>query len=220
MSHSALPYVAPFATFLIFLGVRSYLPFGPEWEYPARVLTVTTVLLLCSRRVVRLRPRRAATSVLIGVAVFVIWVCPDILWPRYRSHFVFQNSITGAVGSSVPDATRGNWWFILFRVAGTALLVPVLEELFWRAWLMRYLVASEFEKVELGTYSALSFWMTAALFASEHGPYWEVGLVAGIMYNWWMVRSRSLADCILAHGVTNALLAAFVLGTGRWEYWM
>jgi hypothetical protein len=74
--------------------------------------------------------------------------------------------------------------------------------------------------VRLGAYSALSFWATAALFASEHGPYWEVGLLAGIAYGWWMIRTKSLADCILAHGVTNLLLAAYVLLQGRWEYWL
>jgi len=56
-----------------------------------------------------------------------------------------------------------------------------------------------------------SFWVTAALFAAEHGPYWDVGLLAGILYNWWMVRTGRLADCIVAHAVTNGLLAARVL---------
>ncbi len=63
----------------------------------------------------------------------------------------------------------------------------------------------------MGQYTPLSFWAVALLFASEHGPYWEVGLIAGVAYNWWMVRTRNLADCILAHAVTNALLAAYVL---------
>ena len=63
----------------------------------------------------------------------------------------------------------------------------------------------------LGKYVPSAFWIVAVLFASEHGPYWEVGLAAGIIYNWWMVRTRNLADCILAHAVTNGLLAVYVL---------
>jgi membrane protease YdiL (CAAX protease family) len=58
------------------------------------------------------------------------------------------------------------------------------------------------------------------LFASEHGAFWDVGLAAGILYNWWMVRTRSLADCILAHAVTNGCLAAYVLAGGHWQYWL
>jgi len=63
-----------------------------------------------------------------------------------------------------------------------------------------------------------SFWITAVLFGAEHGPYWDVGLLAGILYNWWMVRTGRLADCIVAHAVTNGVLAAYVPSSGRWQY--
>jgi CAAX prenyl protease-like protein len=96
----------------------------------------------------------------------------------------------------------------------------VIEELFWRGWLMRYLVSADFQRVRLGTYTSLSFWLTAALFASEHGPYWDVGLLAGILYNWWVVRTGSLGDCILAHAITNLCLASYVLGLGQYQYWL
>ena len=85
---------------------------------------------------------------------------------------------------------------------------------------MRWLVKDDFASVPLGTYTPRSFWITAVLFAAEHGPYWEVGLIAGIIYNWLMIRTRSIGDCILAHAITNAILSAFVIATGRWEYWM
>ena len=65
-----------------------------------------------------------------------------------------------------------------------------------------------------------AFWFTAVLFASEHGAFWDVGLAAGILYNWWMIRTRSLADCILAHAVTNGCLAAYVVAGGHWQYWL
>ena len=116
---------------------------------------------------------------------------------------------------------KGNLGFIALRCAGSALLVPILEELFWRGWMMRWLIDNtNFLKVPLGKYVPFAFWMVAILFASEHGPYWEVGLAAGIAYNWWIVRTRNLADCILAHGVTNAALAGYVLVTGQWQYWL
>ena len=92
--------------------------------------------------------------------------------------------------------------------------------MFWRAWLPRVLVARDFRTVRLGSYTTMTFVATAVLFASEHGPYWEVGLIAGVIYNWWMFRTRSLGDLVLAHGLTNLLLSIFVLVTGRWEYWM
>jgi CAAX prenyl protease-like protein len=96
----------------------------------------------------------------------------------------------------------------------------VIEEMFWRGWLMRWLISPRFEAVPLGAYAPVSFWLTAVLFASEHGPYWDVGLATGVIYNWWMLRTRSLADCILAHAVTNACLCGYIVATHHWEYWM
>jgi len=218
--HPAIPYILPFAVFVAFLGIRSVPPFGPAWEYPIRVITVTTVLLAVSRPVITLKPNRAVQSVGMGIAVFVIWVAPDLLWPAYREHWLFQNALTGTARSSLPDTLLTDFVFLSFRLAGTAVLVPIIEELFWRAWLMRYLVSPDFRNVRLGTYTAMSFWVTALFFASEHGPYWDVGLLAGVAYGWWMVRTKSLADCILAHAVTNLALAIYVLALARWQYWL
>jgi CAAX prenyl protease-like protein len=110
--------------------------------------------------------------------------------------------------------------FILFRVLVSVITVPILEELFWRGWLMRWLIDRNFEKVALGTYSAQAFWIVAALFASEHGSFWDVGLLTGVIYNWWMIRTKSMWDCILMHAVTNACLAWYVLHYDQWVYWL
>jgi CAAX prenyl protease-like protein len=126
----------------------------------------------------------------------------------------------GSPKSSLPPGTKINVTFIIFRVLASVVNVPVLEELFWRGWLMRWLIAKDFKTVPLGAYTAQSFWLVAVLFASEHGSYWDVGLAAGIIYNWWMIRTRSLADCMLAHAVTNACLAAYVLARDQWQYWL
>ncbi|MGD0014365.1 MAG: CAAX prenyl protease-related protein [Bryobacteraceae bacterium] len=212
------PYVAPFATLMLLLAAGQLLPH--VWAYAIRAVLVLVITLAFSRRLISLRPARWFSSVLIGLAVFAIWIAPDLLLPGYRGHWLFQNAFTGAASTGVAAAERANWLLLVFRVAGSALLVPVVEELFWRAWLMRWLVSARFESVPLGAYAARAFWITAILFASEHGAYWDVGLAAGVAYNWWMVRTGSLADCILAHAVTNSCLAAWVLGAGQWQYWL
>jgi uncharacterized protein len=181
---------------------------------------VAVAIVTVSRGVVALRPAYPLASVLAGAGVFALWVGPGLLFPGYHDHWLFRNAATGMGTSAFSEAARHNLAFLLFRVAGSVLVVPVAEELFWRAWLMRRLISAEFEKVQLGAFAAGSFAATALLFASEHGPYWDVGLAAGILYNWWMVRTRSLADCILAHAVTNACLAAYVLAAGQWQYWL
>ena len=96
----------------------------------------------------------------------------------------------------------------------------MLEELFWRGWLPRWLQDTDVDRVPLGRYTPFAFWATAVLFGAEHGPFWEVGLVAGVIYNWWMRRTRSLGDLVVAHAVTNFVLSLYVIGTGEWMFWM
>ena len=218
--HAAVPFVAPFAAFIVLLGLRSGFSLNPRWEYPFQVVVVTAVVLLVSRQAISWRIQQPLSSIGVGVAVFAIWIGPDLLFPGYRHHWIFENSLMGSAASSLHPDVRLNETFLAFRIFGTALLVPVVEELFWRGWLMRYLINPDFQKVPLGSYSGLAFWATAVLFATEHGPYWEVGLAAGLLYNLWVIRTRNLMDCIVAHSVTNALLAVYVVGFGRWEYWL
>lgn len=212
-------YVLPFAVFLALLALQKYFPLPANVEFTVRDLLLAGVLFGFSRHVIQLWPSRLIESVTLGIAVFIIWVGPDLLWPAYRQHWLFQNSILGQLTVTIPGSVLLSPSVLWPRILQAVIFVPILEELFWRAWLMRWLISPHFEKVPLGAYQAGTFWITALLFASEHGPYWDVGLIAGIAYNWWMIRTRSLADCILAHAVTNGCLCWYVVATHRWEYW-
>jgi uncharacterized protein len=205
---------------MIFLAFSGYLPGGPRIAYPVRTLATAAALVLFSRAHLRVQPSRAWGSILVGVAVCAVWIGPDILWPGYRGHWLLSNPLTGTASGALGLAARTDWLLVSFRVAGSTLVVPFAEELFWRGYLMRWLVRKDFESVALGLYTATSFWLTALLFASEHGAYWDVGLVAGAIYGWWLVRTRNLSDCILAHAVTNGLLAGYVVGAGKWQFWL
>lgn len=218
---SATPWVAPFAVFMIWLAIGPSLNIPQPWESIARVGVLLVVLLTVSRDIVfSLRVKHIVASVLLGLAVFVMWVAPDQLFPGYRSHWLFQNSVTGTITTSIPEAELQDLLVVSLRVFRAAILVPILEELFWRGFLPRWIVNNEWWKVPPGTYNTLAFVGTALLFASEHGPFWEVGLLCGLIYNWWMWRTRSLGDLVLVHGVTNAALATFVLVTKQYAYWM
>ena len=216
---ATVAYIAPFLAFVAVMGVERVIPLPPQWLYPVRFLIVAALIGAFSWPYLSFRPSAPLASVVVGIAVFVIWVGPDILF-GYRHHWLFENSITGAASSSLAPHLKKNLGFILLRFSGAALLVPILEELFWRGWMMRWVIDQNFLKVPLGKYAPSAFWIVALLFASEHGPYWEVGLAAGIIYNWWIIRTRNLADCILAHAVTNAVLSVYVLVTDQWQYWL
>lgn len=215
----SLPYVLPFAVFLGFLGLRSYAVFSGLTEQIVWFGVMAAVIALVSRPVLDFRVRHWGGTILLGLGVFALWVAPDYLIPGYRDHWLFSNSITGHPTPGIPDQDRTNSAILLIRGLRASLIVPIVEELFWRAWLMRWIINPDFEKVPLGTYAPSAFWIVALLFASEHGPYWEVGLICGILYNWWMVRTKSLGDLILAHGITNACLSGYVVATGQWQFW-
>jgi CAAX prenyl protease-like protein len=201
------------------MAVERIVSLPPQLLYPIRFTLVSLLILLVSRPYIPLRPAYPLASVAIGAAVFVIWIAPDVLF-GYRQHWLFENFLTGRATSSLPAGLTRNIPFVLTRVISCTILVPILEELFWRGWLMRWLIDNDFTRVPVGTYAPSAFWIVAVLFASEHGPYWEVGLITGVIYNWWFIRTRNLADCIWAHAVTNGILSVYVLLTDQWQYWL
>lgn len=155
-----------------------------------------------------------------GLTVFVIWVGPDFLFPNYHHFWLFSNGIVGHPAASTPPADQQNTAFLVWRILVSVAAVPILEELFWRGWMMRWLIDRPFTKVPLGAYNTQAFWIVAALFATEHGSYWDVGLITGAIYNFWMIRTKSLWSCILMHAVTNAALGWYVITRNQWQYWL
>jgi len=217
---AAVPYVAPFVIFLALIGLSHLWPMPALADEILRLVVMLAVLSLVARPVMDFRMQNWGASVLVGVAIFILWIAPDLLFVQYRSFFLFDNSVVGTARSSLTEAARHDVPVLFLRTLRAVAIVPIVEELFWRGWLMRWVINNDFERVPLGAYSALSFWAVALLFASEHGPYWDVGLVAGILFNWWMIRTKSLGDLILAHAVANACLSGYVIAAGKWEYWL
>jgi hypothetical protein len=211
--NASLSYILPFAVFIAMLMMNSFVPV-PQW---ARFVVETAVIAGVSLPALQGKPKFPLLSFLVGVGVFLLWIAPDQFIPNYRSLPVFNNALVGRIGAASPQHDP---LFLTFRVLNSVVTVPILEELFWRGFLMRWLINRDFTLVRLGTYSPGAFWIVAMLFASEHGSYWDVGLLAGVAYNLWIVRTRNLPDSILAHAVTNACLAAWVIFAGRWQYWI
>ncbi len=220
LRHPAAPYAVPFAVFMLLLALMPRLPISPVASLALGAIIAGGSLIGLSRSVLDFRPAMPWWSIALGVAVFFLWIGPDSLIPGWRSHWLFQNSLTGAAKSSLSSDSLSDPAVLALRVLRAVLIVPIVEELFWRGWLMRWIEKPDFLSVPLGSYDARSFWLVAALFAMEHGPYWDVGFATGAVYNWWMTRTKRLSDLILMHFITNACLCAYVIKAGRWEYWL
>jgi CAAX prenyl protease-like protein len=216
---TTIEWVGPFAIFAIWLLVDKRLPIANPAKEIVRDLVLVAAIFGLSRRVLPRTAPHWLRSTVLGLAVFVVWVAPDFIFPGWRQSSIFQNGITGRVTTSIPRTDLTPLMLVL-RSVRAVLLVPILEELFWRGWLPRWIQDNRVDCIPLGQYTPLAFWATALLFAVEHGPFWEVGLVAGVVYNWWMRRTRSLGDLMVAHGVTNLALSLYVIATGQWGFWM
>lgn len=227
MDRRLLARVVPFALYMAFVGLEQGLGWLRDqgWLalsedqlyllYPVKIVAVVAALVWYRREYDELRWRDLTRfaflllSLLVGLLVFVLWINLDI-----------------TLGSLTPrgfDPNRfADPWLRLTltasRLVGAVLVVPVMEELFWRSFLLRYIVNADFTKVPVGFFSWGSFAITVVLFGLEH-HYLIAGMVAGAAYNLLLYRSRSLAHCILAHGLTNLALGVYVLQTGAWHFW-
>ncbi len=172
--------------------------------------------------------RNVPLAVLVGVGVFVVWVFPETGWvgdrsPAFREfylkYFIFPPwSVAEAPDISPFDPRVCGWSLTLFRLAGSAFVIAVIEEFFWRGWLYRWLLGRNFLKVDLGTWHTPMFLAVSAVFAVEHMQ-WAVGFLAGVAYLWLMIRTRDIWAAALAHVLTNLLLGVYVLAYGRYEFW-
>jgi CAAX prenyl protease-like protein len=108
-------------------------------------------------------------------------------------------------------------WIIL-RIAGAVVLVPIAEELAFRGYLLRKLVSADFEKVAFGHFTWLSFLGSSILFGVLHAQ-WKAGVLAGMMFAIASYRRGLISDAVVAHATANGLLAAYVLTTGHWSLW-
>jgi CAAX prenyl protease-like protein len=127
-------------------------------------------------------------------------------------------TVGASAGFDPRSAGRIDWPLVVMRIAGAALVVPVMEELFWRSFLMRWIDTPAFETVEPSQVTIKSVMITSVLFGFEHNL-WLAGIVAGLAYSALYMRHRTIWSPILAHAVTNCLLGFWVVYTGSWTYW-
>jgi uncharacterized protein len=228
LNDSILARTLPFALFMSFIAVEEGMRMAALWGsltfpesfslylYPVKTFCVAAVLgkylRHCQELSVKDLRAPAVTLVVctIGAATFVLWVSMDWAVTVTGAHAGFNPAL-------FPEGPLRHI-MVMIRVMGAVLVVPVMEELFWRSFLLRYLIDPDFESVPIGRFTWPSFLITTALFGFEHQLV-IAGMVAGAIYNIVLYKTRSIAHCVLAHAVTNLALACYVLYTGKWYFW-
>ncbi len=208
-------YILPFLIFLLLTEASRYFLSYFFVVYALKTLLVGG-LLWCWRKKFQelyVRPdwKELFVAVGAGFLVFIFWIAGENFFPQLGKPDGYS-PYQQAFSTTLVCLT------ILFRLIGAAVVVPIMEELFWRSFLMRYLIDRKFLKIPLGTYTHLSFWAVVFLFALEHFRIIP-GALAGITYGGLLCVTRKIWVPIMAHALTNLSLGIYVLATGQWKFW-
>lgn len=217
-------YLGPFIAFLgllavgefigkLFDGQAIWLVAQPRyWVYPLQVLLCGALLWRGWKYYGLRAPRAWGWIALTGIAAFLRWIAPQA-WGDAAPRL--DGFMPGFFGSGPVE-----WLNLAFRFARLVVIVPLVEEIFWRGFLLRTVIRPDFLTVPFGTFDARAFALTTAGFCLEHPlEDWPASVIAGALYNLVAFRTRSLAACVCAHALTNALLGGYVLRTGQWGFW-
>ncbi len=183
---------------------------GFDYLYPLHVITPLIPLWLFRSYYSDLSWSWSWTPIGLGAVVFVLWVA---LEPSPDPEAV---EIIPKALAEMPGALAAFW--LIARVLGSVVVVPVAEELAFRGYLLRRLIDSDFTAVSPKHFTAISFFISSAAFGMLHGR-WFAGILAGMFYAAAQFRRGEISDAIVAHAVTNGLLAAYVLIFGHWTFW-
>ena len=214
--HPILARAVPFAAYIAFLVAESLLEgrINGPWFYGTQIAVVVGLLAWFWPQYSELRrppaQRRAdwILALLVGAAVFLLWVNLDFEWAQFGSGRGLAADLTG----DGEEQTA-----FLLRLSGAVLVVPVMEELFWRSFLTRWLDHPTFEEVDPRVVSWRSLGIASLLFGAEH-HLWLAGIVAGLAYGWLYRRTGNLWSVVLTHALTNLMLELWVQATGNWHF--
>lgn len=218
-----LPYIVPLLVYILGTSLSGSAGDYYPVAYAATVLiTGWTAYWSRSRMTCLNIHKQLGFPVLVGVVGIVAWIglcklnleakvapmLPSILRPQARTAYD-------------PFAELSTLWavsFIAIRLVGLAIIVPYIEEIFWRGFLAKWLVAENWEEVPIGKFSVQSFLIVTLAFTVAH-PEWVAAAMYCALLNGYLLWKKDLWGCILAHAVSNLLLGIYVLTTGAYELW-
>jgi len=222
LNRARLARLLPFAAFMLLLAARGAFPedgswgIDPRWIYAVTVLVVGALLAWFWRDYGELVRQtwpsgpEIALAVATGLAVFALWIHLDAPWM----------TIGTPTATFLPLDAQGAliWPLVIARCVGAVLVVPVMEELFWRSFVMRWIQSHQFESVVPQEVGLKAVVLSTFVFTLAH-TLWLAAVLAGLVYAWLYLRTGRLWVPVIAHAVTNGALGVWVIATGNWSFW-
>lgn len=216
------PEHARFMPFAIWVGITALGIGGGDmkfWSYAIKVVVGLWVVWEMRRFVPEIRWTCSWPAVGIGLLIFGLWVGLDPFYPK--NHLLMQDTVESIWNpfARFGDGSALAWTLIVIRIFGMTVLVPPIEEAFYRSLVYRYLIKYDFTKVALNHFDGLAMVLCAVLFGFMHFQ-WLPGILCGLAYQWLAIRRGHLGDAITAHAITNFLLGVYVVWQGgeAWKF--
>jgi uncharacterized protein len=206
--------VIPFATFAALTMLQG--GFGEAsqyWIYALKTVLGAWLLWLLRSYIKEMKWSFSWEAVAVGVGVFLAWVGLDGYYPMFAQRSgAFNPLSTYGAGSSMAMI------FIGVRIIGSSLVVPPLEEVFYRSFIYRFLTKSNFLDIPLSRFEWRAFLIAGVVFGIGHFE-WLPGILCAFAYQWLVIRKGRLGDAMTAHAITNFLLAIWILTHHAYYFW-
>jgi hypothetical protein len=234
------PVLARAVPFVLFLGMTSLQGEWGEasryWVYFGKTIAGVGLVWWMRPLVAEMRWAFSWEAVAVGVGVCAMWVGLDGYYPTLDQMMqkyacpVLKNigleSWCAKPAGKLPWNPRAQfgqgsalaWLFIAARTLGSAIVVPPLEEVFYRSFLYRYIVKADFLAVSPGAFYIPAFFLTAVVFGFSHYE-WLAGILCAFAYQGLVIRKKRLGDAMTAHAITNFLLGVWIVWKGAWHFW-
>jgi hypothetical protein len=211
-------YILPMAIFLAFTWVGGTWPSIYPITYVAKTIVVAAAMVMLWRQFTPISWRYWWLGVIVGVVGIFQWVGLQLWLQNNFELFAPPEEVFDPTKTFASPAML--WGFVGVRIIGAVLVVPLMEELFWRDYLWRQILApNDFKLAQVGEWGWGPLLGVSLMFAVVHGNWWLTSIVWALMIGLLLVYTKSLGACIIAHAVTNLLLAIYVLRFRDWAFW-
>jgi len=175
------PYVLPFLIYLVLIQAEGFLPEWRNYLYGARVILCAGLLWMW--RGTFKSDLTETPNAIQYVYALTSGAIAFGLWPL-AVHFEWI--VLTPTGAS-PYSTTLTLVVQGIKLAGFIIVFPILNELFWRSFMLRYFITPDFQSVRLGQFQLFSLLCVTVLsgFAFQYGlVLGGVSLIMSLLLIW------------------------------------
>lgn len=206
--------VIPFVIFVVLTTLQgSFGEAGRYWIYAGKTFVGAWLIYEMWPYVKEIQWNFSWEAIAVGIGVCVMWVGINDFYPKMSAAGTPWNP-----HKQFGEGSAAAWFLIVVRTLGSTIVVPPLEEVFYRSFLYRYLVRNDFMSLPFTRLHWLSMVVTAAVFGFTHYE-WLAGILCAMAYQWLCIRKNRLGDAIAAHAITNFLLALWIVLRNDYRFW-